>query len=650
MDSLKGFASLILGTTNKDETFLAERIIQSEMNKKSDPKLKEKSTTMSNKYQDIKIVNEANLLLTPSRFQNMIGLSPPKSPDRYQAKHILTKEAITNSTSKSNNKVEKLTQTAINAIEKKHDDNQNDDHIMQQKTNTDIDRSCFHESNFMLKSCIELPQFKENNDIYNIPDILSPEYDDMFDGKTPVEDRLQSGDDDYEYDRKVIVKKINDRSMESLEDDRYLSIDGKIRHILRSIQQYNIQQENNIEGIIFTALIEEFLLLVQEIDGESSVVDRVHYKKKIDCILAEFDRYSRQYCLLLEDKNILQTAKENLEKEIEHKNIRLEALNHENSQRTKNLKAFLAKITLFEIPIGTSIVQLLKENLNSASLDPLLKKNYPEFVAFLTTENKTKLKSIENLKKKLDETCKELDILRKENYSSIEYSKKQSNENDSLKSKLVNQEKELFEITSTKIHLDTLLQEKNKELEKLQKTYQQLNEKYLTLETKIHVEYSRVSHLVQKIESLKSQNSQLEDKISSLTGEPSKALKYEKLKMEYKTLSKENYSSLSVESVEQESLVDLQNLVKNLVVTLEIPYYKLSKTIPLLAIRLYSENVALFAFADALHIQLYGSSITHKNFRRAAYMEYINTRDIHSINHPLKTILEAMYNKLIPKI
>lgn len=488
-----------------------------------------------------------------------------------------------------------------------------------------------------------------------IPDILSPEYDDVFDGKTPVEEQTALPQK-IDKQNKVHVQMSTSTAV-SDDSKIYSSANQIIESIMNILNGDNTIVHNDVEFTIYSAIIEEFCFLLKEVEMINDANEHKQYKSKVECILREFSEYSHKYSVLLEDLKSLEMKVIRQEKEIDAKNTAINDYSHEidtvkyqNSIRTQNLKNFIQQLTLFKVPIGLYIMKQVQHNTGISSLDAIMKENHPEFVGYLSKDNSSKLNSMSELENKLLHVTEELELKINEHSFSIEKINKLSINNKELECKIQSLEKKLLESNSTGETMKNASLNIDSELKRIRKDNECLIMKCHQLELQIQNEGNKVKSLESKIEVLTNQNKEMELNLISVKGNVNKALTFDKMRIDHKKMSRENYTALAVDSIDQETLIDLQNIVKSIVITLEIPYYKLSKTIPLLTIRLYSENVALFAFADAIHAQLYGVSISHKNFRKAAYIEYLNTRDVHNINHPLKAVLESMYKKLIPKI
>lgn len=104
-----------------------------------------------------------------------------------------------------------------------------------------------------------------------------------------------------------------------------------------------------------------------------------------------------------------------------------------------------------------------------------------------------------------------------------------------------------------------------------------------------------------------------------------------------------------ISKVDSIDRVELQNIVKNLILLLEIPFNKLTKKGPLVAIYLKYERPIFSYFANRLHFELFNEAIDMRRFTNEAYDQYTDTHNMNTIKHPLESCLENLYQKLVSR-
>ena len=87
--------------------------------------------------------------------------------------------------------------------------------------------------------------------------------------------------------------------------------------------------------------------------------------------------------------------------------------------------------------------------------------------------------------------------------------------------------------------------------------------------------------------------------------------------------------------------------MKQLVVLLEVPYTKLRRKIPLIAIYLKYERNLYGYFANRLYYSRFNVPIDSQLLTHEAYMQYQRTGDIDGIVHPLGECLDNLYGDIL---
>ncbi|SMN21358.1 similar to Saccharomyces cerevisiae YDL239C ADY3 Protein required for spore wall formation [Maudiozyma saulgeensis] len=139
-------------------------------------------------------------------------------------------------------------------------------------------------------------------------------------------------------------------------------------------------------------------------------------------------------------------------------------------------------------------------------------------------------------------------------------------------------------------------------------------------------------------------------RLAELIGDETKKITYEQMLLNNSDTSRDTYDFLEVDDVDKLTMVELQNVIKNLIILLNIPFSKLAKKIPLIGIYLIYERNMYAYFVNRLYYQLNGKQLMLTDYNREAFNQYITTNSLNNIRHPLEECLETLCNRIITKL
>ena len=142
----------------------------------------------------------------------------------------------------------------------------------------------------------------------------------------------------------------------------------------------------------------------------------------------------------------------------------------------------------------------------------------------------------------------------------------------------------------------------------------------------------------------------MRSRFGNLEGNTSERITIKNILQSRPDISAEECNFLMVEQIDSANLTTLQNTVKEIVLAVGIPYPKLRRKIPLLAIKLKYENIMLSNFAQRLHRQVYSQEMNLKKFTDQAYYDFMSTRRMDSIDHHLERCLDHLYDHILEKM
>lgn len=194
--------------------------------------------------------------------------------------------------------------------------------------------------------------------------------------------------------------------------------------------------------------------------------------------------------------------------------------------------------------------------------------------------------------------------------------RQEAEENAKLKSSIESKEKELNDIRK----------ECNDQILKL--------EEYDNIKVLLESKETELAQLQPLYAQQKAELDQLTIDLKRLEGDQSRRITYEVARQSRPDIDRALYDKLMISKVDSIDRVELQNIVKNLILLLEIPFNKLTKKGPLVAIYLKYERPIFSYFANRLHFELFNEAIDMRRFTNEAYDQYTDTHNMNTIKHP----------------
>ncbi|SMN19767.1 similar to Saccharomyces cerevisiae YDL239C ADY3 Protein required for spore wall formation [Maudiozyma saulgeensis] len=176
----------------------------------------------------------------------------------------------------------------------------------------------------------------------------------------------------------------------------------------------------------------------------------------------------------------------------------------------------------------------------------------------------------------------------------------------------------------------------------------------------IKLEFSREGEKFENL--LKQKDSKIEELLSS---NKDKDLRNEILEKEYQTTrgnSKDSltyddvksadvtrvvFDSLELEQIDKLDMVTLQNELKKICVGIQTPFNKIQRKVILANVLIKNELVHALNFINLLYFQLHGDNLHFRELENTAYRQYLKIRDVDNVQHPLKHILDEMYQHIL---
>ncbi|CAR28935.1 ZYRO0F15378p [Zygosaccharomyces rouxii] len=420
----------------------------------------------------------------------------------------------------------------------------------------------------------------------------------------------------------------------------------------------------------------------KEVLSAKSQVEQQLRKSEIQTKKVE-DRFHRQRMDYNEQIKQLQQSLEDEKKR--HDNLK------DKMKEVDQFAQYIEDLELFEIKLGNLIVDTFKKSHETKNLDPFFIDTFKDVIGFRTKQQD---KSFQDLQSKIDA----LELKNQELIIQIEHQWKSKVESEhqeleqhkyeleQLQKRFKNTEDKL---ATTQAKLEIYQEEKSvllKEKESVLQSNVALNEEFANYKSNsLNKDQERFLELVGKIEeqtelirklqddiknstettgqlesqleilhkefdSKSSELDELHSSVYKLKGDPSRKITFEVARRSRPDINAITYENLMVNKVDSIDMVELQNIVKNLILLLDIPFNKLTKKSPLVAIYLKYERPIFSHFANRLHYQMFNEPIDMKRFANEAYGQYTEDHDMRAIKHPLQSCLDNLYQRLVSKI
>ncbi|CDH13404.1 uncharacterized protein ZBAI_05190 [Zygosaccharomyces bailii ISA1307] len=463
----------------------------------------------------------------------------------------------------------------------------------------------------------------------------------------------------------------------------------------RSLDLQTLQDKLNQKDKELVKKCEDFDLAVK-LKNELSID-----KEKLECRVQSFDAETKNF----ENRiaNLEQCLDEQRQYHDDFKTL-YQSEKEKNDKLMEKMKEvdrfanYIENLRMFEKNIGSLIVNTFQKSHEITELGPSFVNTFKNITGFNTKQHE---EVFQTMRSKIDT----LELKNRELSVQIEHQWKSNLEkkNQELKQQIQCAEQLQEKLRRTEDKLATsqaksdiyqeeksvLLKEKeavlqstvtlNDELAKYKsECLDKEKQKFLDLVLKVESLSETLSTLQQEIKSTQKANDELEcslqDKENSLTklqtlhdsqvaelrelqaalrklqGDPARKITFEVARRSRPDINATTYDHLMVNKVDSIDMIELQNIVKNIILLLDIPFNKLTKKSPLVAIYLKYERPIFSHFANRLHFQVFNEAIDLRRFSNEAYEQYTENHDMRAIKHPLQTCLDNLHQKVISKI
>ncbi|GMM55166.1 Cnm67 protein [Maudiozyma humilis] len=110
------------------------------------------------------------------------------------------------------------------------------------------------------------------------------------------------------------------------------------------------------------------------------------------------------------------------------------------------------------------------------------------------------------------------------------------------------------------------------------------------------------------------------------------------------------YERLGIDRIDELSLVELQNTLKNILMMLRIPFDKWSRRLPMIVIYMSHERMAFVKFANRLYYQFHLEKIPLGPFSKDAYDQLLKKKDQKLVTHQLTATLDELCDRIIARL
>ncbi|KAH3901533.1 uncharacterized protein SCODWIG_03687 [Saccharomycodes ludwigii] len=397
-----------------------------------------------------------------------------------------------------------------------------------------------------------------------------------------------------------------------------------------------------IEKKICQPQLEEFN--IETVLYEKYSIKRFYTKEDMEMLnkVVETKANIQKQIAHLEQENALKTKE--IQKQIEENVTKTEEMKQyieENKLMTKEVKRYSEENKKLKDE-QILLLKTLKENVKDLpdSLEKKLKSPIEYLTKSQTKNMQTYTTNIKDFKKALN-NCSN-----KEEISKLD---SQLSELNKLSSTITISVQEIKSNLKDKEILEKQIAELKTDLASKNQLNEEFDSKLANLNKELSIKQANIVDLQQKLFSLQQSHSALEENLKLLQGDSRKAINLKSVLVSSMGIDKEHYEHLKVDAVNDLDIVELQNLLKNVILTMNIPYDYLHQKLVLTSIYVRLERGYLVKFAHKLHYLLYNDKIHIKEFEKMALGEYNVVKNIDKVNHPLKQCLDRLLVDIIER-
>ncbi|KAK5774011.1 hypothetical protein RI543_004769 [Arxiozyma heterogenica] len=417
-----------------------------------------------------------------------------------------------------------------------------------------------------------------------------------------------------------------------------------------NISKFDIQKDK------FQQIISDFQILEKKIFNIKE-----NYTKRIELQISIFNKHIKNYetkCNeTLHQKN---KQLESANKALQEKEIQLQKLNERifNLQKKEDK---LKQIDLFTIPIGKILLEYMKDTRNDISFEVYFKKNFPNITSFSNISQKESFQSLQREVVEKIESLKNFHDMDTElrhfitsitkvieqqgnsltNGIKILYEQVQNLDN---KQNCIAEDKNIVESLSLLTNDYSRQINLNNELKNNLTTVQNILK---DTQSQLKIELAKNNELNENVQLQNVTLNNLSDQYNKLQGDLAQKLRWKQLKGINRDSNK---SKKDLERIEMMSHVELQNIVKQLVIFLDIPIDKIRTQLIKISISLkYERNLSIY-FIGNINYQLTGQKINFNKYQKEAFQQFQKDTSLNNIVHPLQTKLDTLLDEVLLKL
>ncbi|CAI4057627.1 hypothetical protein N7582_000894 [Saccharomyces uvarum] len=468
-----------------------------------------------------------------------------------------------------------------------------------------------------------------------------------------------------------------------------------VEDILKDYDLPNMLKENQLKN-------EEIEILRQKLDEKENLIQELKKKETLDDTRAEKIKSLQK--AVREEKcaasKRLRITQHSLQTKIESLEHQLQTCQDDNKQlkedssfyekRLSNVYSYMQNLPLFGKDLGKFILEEMKTGQAPSTFQSRFTKVYPDIKDIKDPESMEQCKQLKqriytlekNDRIRLEKiislfklTSERLHFMQQQHIQKIECLQKEASTKEQqfrlekrrwhdvfnikeenfqklrneLKEKLIlsekvqrNAEDKLNDYMKEHEGIIGKLQSQSSVIEKLNTQMEELDNTNKKMTEELMKKQSEAFKFEEKIEFLKEEVLQERSSLKELYGDASTELNFETVGKSFPHITKDKYDSLGLDILMDLTYVQSQNLIKNLLIVLDIPLKTFLKAVPTIVIQLRCELALLTRFANDLNLKVFGKQIDFKSRRKIAMNEFLNNHDIAEVKHPLNYDLQAL--------
>lgn len=410
-------------------------------------------------------------------------------------------------------------------------------------------------------------------------------------------------------------------------------------------------QKNKLQQIISNFhILEEKLKNIKE-----------SYTRRIELQISIFNKHIKNY----ETKctEVLQQKYEQLEnanKLLQEKEMQIQELNKKIFD-IQNKEDALGQVNLFTIPIGKILLEYISDAEQVLPFEIYFKKCFPDIKSFSSDSQK---ENFHNFQKEIIEKIESLQIVHTADTDLQNFITSILKEIEQQGTSLTHGINVLYDLLQNLENKQTGITEGQTMVESLSLLTNNYS-KQVNLNNELKDNLATVQNILKDVQSqlkfeltknnelnenIQLQNvtvNNLSDQYNKLQGDLTQKLGWKRLKGINRDSNK---WKKDIERIEMMSHVELQNIVKQLVIFLDIPLDKIKTRLIKISISLkYERNLSIY-FIGNINYQLTGQQINFNQYQREAFQQFQRDNSLDNIVHPLQTRLDTLLDEVLLKL